>query len=351
MAANERPGVYSTYTVTSGSAGGTGGKTIGLAAVAAKGETGKLYTVTSLEAGRETFGAESTMAALLEILFQNGAGPVHAVAAAVNDTADESDYAAAFAVLMADSDIGIMVCDSQAEAVHAKLRAAILGASENYKYRIGVVEQAGAVSALVDAAEDLNCERMVLVGPTAVTAGGSAATAGSAAAAVAGVLAAGTDPALPLNGAELFGLSGLASNLSDGDITTLVQGGVTPLEQVGSSIQVVRGITTRTTTGGEADTTWREITTISIVDYVLPAIRASLRTRFARAKNTAQTRGAIRTQVIIELENALSREIIDSYDGVTVAASEEDATRCVVTFSFAVAHGLNQIYLTANITV
>ena len=64
-----------------------------------------------------------------------------------------------------------------------------------------------------------------------------------------------------------------------------------------------------------------------------------------------QTRGAVRSQVIMELENRLRAQIIDSYGEVTVSAAEEDPTVCLVEFSFAVAHGLNQIVLTAHITI
>ena len=80
-------------------------------------------------------------------------------------------------------------------------------------------------------------------------------------------------------------------------------------------------------------------------------MRSALRSRFSRAKNTARSRGAIRSQVIVELEKKVAAEIIDSYGEVRVTASEEDPTVCLVEFSFAVAHGLNQIYLTVHITV
>ena len=46
-----------------------------------------------------------------------------------------------------------------------------------------------------------------------------------------------------------------------------------------------------------------------------------------------------------------AREIITGYENVTVSADPEDASRCLVDFSFTVAHGLNQIWLTAHITV
>ena len=87
------------------------------------------------------------------------------------------------------------------------------------------------------------------------------------------------------------------------------------------------------------------------MDDVIPTLRSALRAKFRRAKNTAQSRGAIRAQVVLELENKLAREIITGYENVAVTADSEDPTRCLVDFSFTVAHGLNQIWLTAHITV
>ena len=161
----------------------------------------------------------------------------------------------------------------------------------------------------------------------------------------------GDTGSLPLGGAVLYGLTDAPSVWSDSDVNALVRGGVTAVENAAGIVSVVRGVTSRTTTGGADDVTWRELTTILVVDDVIPAVRDALRSRFARSKNTAQTRGAIRTQVIIELENKLAREIIDSYGEVTAVASAEDPTVCVVSFAFTVAHGLNQVHLTASITV
>ena len=84
---------------------------------------------------------------------------------------------------------------------------------------------------------------------------------------------------------------------------------------------------------------------------MIPGIRDSLRSRFTRSKNTAQTREAIRSQVVLELEDRLRREIITGYEGVTAQALEEDPTVCLVEFAFSVAHGLSQIWLSAHITV
>lgn len=349
MTTTERPGVYSSYAVSSALHAASGSKIVGIAAEAASGTVGTNYTIRSYAEAAAQFGEDCNLTKLTALLLRNGASVIHAVPAAVGAAADNDAYEAAFAVLAGDEAVQLMVCDSRAAAVHALLAESIAAAGEYCKYRIGVVEAAGTVSELIEKAAALNYERIAMVAP--VESSEETALPGAAAAAMAGVLAATTDPALPLNGAALYGLNGLSANYSEAEVTELIRGGVTPLEQIGGTVSVIRGITTRTKTGGVEDTTWRELTTTMIVDDVIPGIRQALRARFARSKNTEQTRSAIRTQVILELENRVAREIIDSYGDVVIQAAEADPTVCEVSFSFAVAHGLNQIYLTVHITV
>lgn len=226
-------------------------------------------------------------------------------------------------------------------------------ASAARRERIAVVAGGAeeSVTALTDRAKALNSERVVLAAPGGVSEKGTALSGLTAAAAVAGAIAGQGDPAVPLGGAELLGLNGLSAQYGDNDIDLLVRGGVTPLDSRAGTVSVVRGITTRTRSGESEDATWRELSTVLIVDDVIPAIRESLRARFRRAKNTEQSRGAIRSQVVLELENKKAREIITGYDGVTVTALPENPTVCLVEFAFTVAHGLNQIWLTASITI
>ena len=340
MVNNERPGVYTSYEVTDAITGGSG-TIVGAVGRAAAGETNKVYIISSLGEATAAFGAGSALEMLSERLLTNGAGAGHAVAVGAEEA---SAYGEAFAVLCADEQVGIMVCDSRDAEVHAAMKEAIAGASESCKYRIAIVEGEGSAGELAEHAAALNSERMVLC----AACGGAE---GSLAAAVAGVLAGENDPALPLNGAVLRGVESAERNFTDGEINTLVRGGVTVTETVGGEISVVRGVTTRTKTGGEADDTWREITTVRIIDTVLPTVRRALRSRFARSKNTPRTRGAIRTQVVVELEDFLAREIIGGYGDVIAEPDSADPTVCAVHFSFTVAHGLNQIRLQAHITV
>ena len=69
------------------------------------------------------------------------------------------------------------------------------------------------------------------------------------------------------------------------------------------------------------------------------------------AKATRTQLNALVKRGFVELEKKVAAEIIDSYGEVSVTAMEADPTVCLVEFSFAVAHGLNQIYLTVHITV
>ena len=267
------------------------------------------------------------------------------------EAADLEAYQAAFAALES-YDVQVMVCDSSEVNIQTALKTAVETASAARGERIGVIGGSGDTAAqLVTRAAAVNSERMVLVGPDMKDENGTELPGVFAAAAVAGAIACGSDPAMPLNGAELYGIGGLQSVYSDNDIDLLVQGGVTPLEDVGGVVSPVRGITTRTKTGSAADATWRELTTILIADDVIPTVRSALRSKFARVKNTAQGRGAIRAQTIVELEKKKDAQIIESYGEVTVTASADDPTVCLVEFSFGVAHGLNQIHLAVHLTV
>jgi len=354
MIVHERPGIYSSYDASAVVTGGTSAKTVGVAAKALKGTVGEAVTMTGYAACVAAFGEDTAgspgMSTLAKLLFKNGATSV--VGVRVNGTGETADYQAAFEVLALAEEVRVVICDSASLSVQQAMRDMVQTASDNRRERMAVAGGSGeTASQLVTHAAGLNSERVVLVGPDALDSDGNTLPSVFAAAALAGAIASNSDPAVPLNGVTLYGMGGLSAAYGDNDVDLLVRGGVTPLESSAGVISPVRGITTRTSTGGTADTTWRELTTILIVDNVIPAIRSALRSKFTRTKNTAQNRSAVRSQIIVELEKKVAAQIIDSYGEVAVTASSEDPTVSVAEFSFAVAHGLNQIYLTAHITV
>ena len=350
ISVHQRPGVYSSYDASAVVSGRGSGRMVGLVGVNPQVPAGTVQVITSYDKAVAAFGSGGPegMAELIRLALKNGASAVAAVAVASADGYEEG-----FARLAGLEDIALALCDSTDITVQKKLRDSVAEASGLRRERLCVA--AGGkdedVDGLIARAGELNHERVVLVAPGAVDGEGAALSGLTLAAAVAGAIAGESDPAVPLGGAELLGLAGLSVRLEDRDVDRLILGGVTPVESLGGVVSVVRGVTTRTTSGGTADATWRDLSAIRVVDDVIPGLRAALRAKFRRAKNPAQSRGAIRAQVVLELEHKLAREIITGYEGVAVAADPEDPTRCLVDFSFAVAHGLNQIWLTAHITV
>lgn len=343
---HERPGVYSVYD-TSGLVRSSGVKNVAVIAMAESGDGTVAYPWYTCAQAMEAING-SEMAELVRLLFLNGAAMVYGV-----PVTEESQYETAIATVDGLENVALVLCDSEELGTQQALRDSVVNASGARRERIAVVPGGKweTVAELCIRAQALNSERVVLAAPGVMNETGADVGCARCAAAVAGAIAGESDPAVPLGGAELSGLNGLSARYSDSEIDALVQGGVTAVESVGGVIRVVRGITTRTQSGGAPDASWRELTTILIVDEVIPGIRQALRSRFQRAKNTAQGRNAIRSQVILELENRVNREIITDYEDVTVTALEEDPTVCLVEFAFTVAHGLNQIWLSAHITI
>ena len=345
---HERPGVYSSYDASSITASGTARRVI--AVIGASSAAAGVYTLTSFAGAAEVFGKDSALWKLLKLAYENGAGTVLAYPVAA-DTA--AAYTAAAEAVLAEKAARLCVIGSSDEAVQLAVLGALQTAAGQKGECIGLCGMGSATAALLAArAQKLNCERMVLVGPQVYLTGEEAAADGCmAAAALAGQLAGMSDPAEPLNGLELQGLCGVTATYSDTEYDALCAAGVTALECEGGVVRVIRALTTRTKTGGSADKTYRELTTMLILDELIPALRTVLRAKFARAKNNALTRKAIRNQVVLELQTRVEREIIEGYEDLTVTAAADDRTTCVVAFTFTVTQGLNRILLTAHMNV
>ena len=343
MTTHERPGVYSSYEASALISGSVGGAVVGLVAQSAQGTPGTVTMFYEYESLAARFSGE--LAVLAQLLLKNGASAV-----AVCPVATQAGYEGAFQAMNQTDGIDLIVCDSTQLSVQQSLKAALEEGAALRRERIAVVPAGGeeTVSQMITRAEALCSARMVLVAPPT---GEDALPDAALAAAVAGAIAGETDPAVPLGGVVLSGISEIGQSYSEESLDTLIRGGVTVLEQRAGDVSVIRAVTTRTKTNGASDSTWRELTTIRIVDDVIPTIREALKSRFTRRKNTRQVRSAIRSQVIMELEEKLAREIITGYGEVSAKALEDKPTVCLVEFSFTVAHGLNQIWLSAKITV
>ena len=126
-------------------------------------------------------------------------------------------YQAALALVFAEKEAGFCVVGSALETVQKALRDAVESASKQNGECVGIVGLAEpTLKNLTDRAAVLNSERMVLVAPDVYVWGESTLAGGQmAAAALAGVLTDQSDPALPLNGQVLYGMTGVSKMYED----------------------------------------------------------------------------------------------------------------------------------------
>ena len=205
---HERPGVYSSYDASSVIGRGTTERVIALVGKA-EAKAG-LYRLHSYSEAKEAFGEASELGRMAKIAYQNGAGTVLASPVAADALAD---YQAAFALIFAEKEASFCVAASSLETVQKALRDAVEAASAQNAECIGLVGlSTPSVKDLTDRAAVLNSERMVLVAPDVYVWGETEAAGGfMAASALAGVLTDQSDPALPLNGQVLYGVTGVSA--------------------------------------------------------------------------------------------------------------------------------------------
>lgn len=339
MAGTLIPGVYTSYELSGVRYSGGATGSVGMAVYAANLQKTGVMTFYSEAEAAVKLGAETAGAKLTGIILNNGASKVKIAVTTANTLAG---YKAAFELLAKEPDVKIIVCDTTDANIHAALKSVVESETEERKYRIGIVEGTGTKDDLVSRSAALNCARIVLLTP--------ASENNVSAAAFAGLVAGTEDPALPYSAAVLKGV------VPDAEYTlaeteSLIAGGVTVLARTGTSTEVIRAVTTRTKNGSVPDASWRDLNTVLVVDDVIPHIRNVLKSMFTRSKNTQRTRGAVRTQTVIELEKKRDAGIIESYGNVTVKQDENDPAVCCVSFEFTPACGMHQIILSAHITV
>lgn len=343
--ARERPGVYSDYDASGVIWGSNIGKIVGIVA-STGGEINTVYTITRLSDAKTIFGETGLMIDLCNIAFQNGASQIAAVSAGSSDP----NYAAAFAALAGSDNICAIVCDSTDVSVQTLLKESVVSSSENCKERIGIISLSSSGS-VTDWANNFNCERLVLTAQIPIDENGNSLSPCLLSAALAGAIANTSDPSTSFNGIVLSGITGLSAHLSEDYIDSYIQEGITVFENIGGEIEIIRAVTSRTTTDSVTDKTFKELNTILIIDTVLSGIRSTLKNNISGSKNNSATRTSIATQTIIELENYMKAGFITSYDSPLVYQDSTDSSICIVEIKFNILHAISQIKITAHVKV
>lgn len=169
------------------------------------------------------------------------------------------------------------------------------------------------------------------------------------AAATAAVAASEEDPARPLNGLELVGLtpSPLANWLSEDQIEAALHNGVTPTRVgPGNAVQIVRAVTTYTLNAqGVADISMLDWTTLGTMDYVASALEQRIALRFPRDKKSVRTKARLNDEIMNVLYKLEELEIIENVQKTDVLIEDDavDPNRYNVRVSVNVVNGLHVV--------
>lgn len=334
-----RPGVFSTYTVTSTSGAGVSAQYAAVCAVAQGGEAGKVYRFTHYAEAAAVFAGGALLDAA-KLLLESGVSQVICIPVSTNGSAaDSMAYEVAFAATEELDNVGIVLCDSVNFDVQTKLLESINRSCNALKERIGVVSADSAEQA-DKLAQALNSERICLC-----YLGGFAA-----ACAFAGALLTG-DVGDNLSGSSFKNILLDSDNLPETTVQTLLSSGVTVFETVGGSVECIKAITTRTKTDGETDYSFANVSTIRIIDHILQRARGVAKLLLKNAKGSPATMQSMIAQMTVLLSTAVDEGLVSSFETPKAYVQTGDPSVCVVELGFVAATAINQIHIVAHISI
>lgn len=289
---HERPGVWSAF----GAQGTTELTDRRLAAVIAPADAAEgVQLVHSAAEAVSLYGGNALLTRMLKLCLANCGDPVYAVAV---DEDTKVAYETALTALFAAAKPGVLIVGSAREDVQLLLRE-----TAEANECLGVAGMKGAsADALVARAKALCCARIVLTGPDVLAQDEAVADGFCAAAAVGGRMCA------------------------------------------------LRILTTRATAEGPEGESFRSLNATLVTDELLRDLRAALAARFRAAQNSTLTRTAIRSAVLLVLQDYRARGWLSAFGDLRVYADAGDASLCRVEFTYSIPAGLHRIALSAQMT-
>ena len=352
---HERPGVWSAF----GAQGTTELTDRRLAAVIAPADAAEgVQLVHSAAEAVSLYGGNALLTRMLKLCLANCGDPVYAVAV---DEDTKVAYETALTALLAAAKPGVLIVGSAREDVQLLLRE-----TAEANECLGVAGMKGAsADALVARAKALCCARIVLTGPDVLAQDEAVADGFCAAAAVGGAIASLSTPVVPLHDVALFGLQSLSALYTDDELDKLLQAGVTPVQLSGGRMCALRILTTRATAEGPEGESFRSLNATLVTDELLRRIEdlsvpcvilgrseevGALAARFRAAQNSTLTRTAIRSAVLLVLQDYRARGWLSAFGALRVYADAGDASLCRVEFTYSIPAGLHRIALSAQMT-
>jgi len=357
MAEYNIPGVYSQVDASAAvNTTGASDNVIGIVAQADNGTDNQPYAPLSYNDAVTRYGENSNLVKLMKTAMENGGNKFILVKVKKSD--DYSlDYESAFSALDLEEAVNIVITDATDPLIHASLKTHVYNASDNSKERIAIVGFAPNTdqNTVQTSAATLNGGRIYTSYPNPLDSTGAELDGIYSAAAIAGQIAAETDPSMPMTNVQLKGFYGLAKKLTISEMDSLIENGVIPLQVRNGSITIVRAISTYTKNdAGKDDTTWQELTTQRTSDAIMKDLRDDLASKFARAKQNARTREAIKTEVVNKLLSYQDLEWIENVDpenDVSIEVNPTNPLRNDLDFKFDITGPLNVINIIGHLVI
>ena len=337
---NQRPGVYSGYSINSRYAAPRSRQAAALV----------LY----FPAEHQLYKFENENEAALEldlptqnnalcacrILFASGVSRVYLlpIQTTVNDTLQQISQL---------KDIGCIISENRPMNDLQALISSVKQSSEQRLERLLFVGTDTANEATT-AAESINHERGIVCTPACTAPGDDTSRGLYSACAVAGAVLGENDPAHNFSGDILLVLSDV-NELTESEIQQLIANGVCVLEKVSGQIECVRAVTTRTKLGDNAELSMRPLNTILIIDDVMRTLRTGLSALLKGMRAGAASQSAIASQATVLLAAKCDEGILASFSPPVVTPDNTDPSVCIVDVSFNVAHVVEQIHLSAQV--
>ena len=340
---NQRPGVYSGYTVEGLYAAPRARRYAAVVLPGAAQAAGTVHRCSPRTPWAEALGQDSANDAIIACvrLLLNGGVPQVLVSAV------DGDLTAALALLENEDNIAAVICTADSDADKTALLAYVEREQARLQEKIAFIGGNGTPTEAAASAKKLNHPRCCLCYPGAVGADGTEAASAFSAAALAAAVLAADDPVYNWNSAQLPGLSH-CERLAEEDIQALLAAGVTVLEEKAQAVRCIRAVTTKTGTAGVPDNTLRALNTVLIIDDVMRSLRETLQARMAGRRLSPDS---IRTQAAVVLAEKQEDGILESFAVPEVYTAPEDPTVCVVEIAFRVAQVLSQIHIVAHINI
>jgi phage tail sheath gpL-like len=318
--------------------------------------TNKAYAPFSFDDAKSKYGKDSNIVKIMGTAIDNGGAKFIVIRVDDKTIPATPDYPTAFSVSENEEAIDIVVTDSMNPTTFTTIKNSNINASNNRKERIAVVgfDTNIDLATVMTSASSINSARVITAYPNVLDIKGLELPGFYTAAALAGQLAKEQDPSMPMTGVELEGFYGLAKKLKDSEMESLIDAGVVPLEAKNGSIRIVRCVTTYTKDAqGATDITWQEVTTIRISDYIFKDMREGLARKFQRAKQTQDTRDAIRSEVMTRLLTYQELDYIENVgdQDVTININPSNPLKNDVNFKYDVTGPLNIINLTGYLVI